>query len=337
MDEPSDDAAINPTTAPENLQISISAFDTEERATEFGMLVGTYVFELSRYFNLSSLDGLTIAYDYRQALLDLDRGYETSHRLTPSDTHAIGIAMTPTVMREGHLKSHIVLDANFLVALKAPDHEEYSLALHILAHECAHVEVTHRFNAAFPLMLLQQARTNLREAYRWQVILACWDEYAASWLSAQYGRDPTEGYEDTLIQSLDDTRQRANKLIAEYRTHGKVDQILGDIYLAYGDLMKFAAYHLGNLAGRDLRPTDMPRTMATLNGHWFAPYFDRIDAACNVLADHYGRWTDQTAFEAIGVLADELVSLGGLHITDQPDGSLCVNIPFSPETMPDIL
>ena len=184
MDEPSDDAAINPTTAPENLQISISAFDTEERATEFGMLVGTYVFELSRYFNLSSLDGVTIAYDYRQALLDLDRGYETSHRLTPSDTHAIGIAMTPTVMREGHLKSHIVLDANFLVALKAPDHEEYGLALHILAHECAHVEVTHRFNAAFPRMLLQQAHTNLREVYRWQIILACWDEYAASWLSA---------------------------------------------------------------------------------------------------------------------------------------------------------
>jgi hypothetical protein len=309
-------------------------FETKQRATEFGQLVGAYIHEFSRDFDLSQLDGVTIAYDYVQALLDLDRGYETSHRLTPSDTHVIGIAMTPCVMRGSNLKSHIVLDANFLVLLESTDHDDFGLALHMLAHECAHVEVTHRFNTAFPGMLLQQSHTNARAAYRSQITFACWDEYAASWRSALYGREPTEGYEDTLILSLDETRQRANNLITAYRTHGKVDQILREVYITYGELMKFTAYHLGNLTGRGLKSTDLPRTVEALAGHWFAPYFKRLDATYKELADNYGRWTDQTAFEAIGTLADDLVSEGGLHITDHPDGSMYVGIPFSPETTP---
>ena len=164
-------------------------------------MVGTCIRELSRQFDLSRLDGVTVAYDYAQALLDLDRGYETNFRLTPSDTHVVGIAMTPSVIRDGTLKSHVLLNAAYMAPLEDFKHEHFGFVLHTISHECAHVEVTHKFDAAFPGFLLRTAHADARIGYRWQIILACWDEYAATLLSAGFGAEPTEGYEDTFLKS----------------------------------------------------------------------------------------------------------------------------------------
>ena len=76
-------AEIPPPTAPENIFISLRGFDTEEHAHAFGNLVATYVRSLSRYIDLTTLDGITIAFDYAQALLELDRGYDTSTSSRP--------------------------------------------------------------------------------------------------------------------------------------------------------------------------------------------------------------------------------------------------------------
>ncbi len=65
-------------------------------ARRIGNAVGDWVRGFGHRFDLSRLDGVTVAFDYAQALAELDRGYETTFRLTPSDGHAIGVAMTPT-------------------------------------------------------------------------------------------------------------------------------------------------------------------------------------------------------------------------------------------------
>ncbi len=80
---PAATAPERPATAPENISVSLRGFDTEEHARAFGNLVAAYVRAISRYIDLSTLDGITIAGDYAQALLDLDRGYATTHKLTP--------------------------------------------------------------------------------------------------------------------------------------------------------------------------------------------------------------------------------------------------------------
>ncbi|MBT9611907.1 MAG: hypothetical protein IV108_01410 [Burkholderiales bacterium] len=324
-----------PYTAPKNLPVTVRGFDMEERATQFAHLAGVYIQELSRQIDLSRLDGVTIAFDYNQALLDLDRGYLYSHRLTPSDEFAIGVAMTPSVIRDGIVKSHIVLNAALAIALEDPNSEHFKLALHTLAHECAHVEITHRFDTAFPNVLLQNVYKNIHDAARWQINLACWDEYAATWISAPFGHDPTAGYEETFILLLNETRSKANALIKAYRRHGDVTKIMAEIYAAYGSLMKFAAYHLGNMAGQRLSLMDLPKTKAALKGHWFASYFERLGVLCKRIADDYGHWSDQSSFEALGDLADELVVEGGLIVSHRNDGSLYMDIPFTSETMPE--
>lgn len=314
-------------TVPESFPLSVRGFDSESHAMEFGQLLGAYVGEFSRYIDLSQLDGVTVAFDYSQALLDLDRGCASSQRLAPSAGDTVGIAMTPSVIRAGQVKSHIVLNAGYVRSLENSDDEHYGFAVHTLAHECAHVEVTHRFNTSFPGVLLQRSYPDLQANFRWQTIFACWDEYAATLISAKYGTPNTVGYEDTFISALETTRSRVSDLIRAYRLHGDVVRILQEVYGAMGNVLKFSAYHLGNLAGLDITWTDMPRTTEALDGHWFRSYFLRLDEACRTIGSSYGRWVDESAFHVIGDLVDELVADAGLYVTKNVDGGLYVDIP----------
>jgi hypothetical protein len=335
-EEPPQAQEVRSFTAPENLSVSLRGFDTEEHAREFGNLVVAYVRELSRRIDLSALDGITIASDYAQALLDLDRGYVTSHKLTASEGLAYGIAMTPAVLREGKIKSHMLFNASVLLPLEDTQDGLFKQAVHMLAHECAHVEVTERFNAAFPGMILQSQTPSAHAHYRWQIIKACWDEYAVTWICAPFGEKPTVGYEETFIRALNETRPKANDFIKAYRLHQNVNQITAEVYGTYGDLMKFAAYHLGNMAGLGLTVDELPQTKTALEGHWFAPHFEQLKILCESVATDYGKWLERDKFEAIGDLADQIVVQGGLIVSDfTDDGGFYVHVPFTPETMPD--
>ena len=78
----------------------------------------------------------------------------------------------------------------------------------------------------------------------------------------------------------------------------------------------------------------MPRTIEALKGHWFAPYFTRLDDALKDIENDYGKWTDKASFEVIGDLADELLAQGGVHYKSRPNGGLGIDIPLTAETMP---
>ncbi|MGJ4953310.1 hypothetical protein [Bradyrhizobium sp. HKCCYLS20291] len=326
-----------PRTAPATISVSLrGGFETDEHARQFGELIAAYVGEFSRYMELGTLDGVTIAANYGQALLDLDLGYAASQRLKASDKLAVGIAMTPSVLRDGQLKSHMVFDAAAIIGLEDLSNPLYGRAFHLLAHECAHVEVTARFDAAFPGMILRKRPANLHDHHRWEVIGVCWDEYAVTQICANYGQPSTDAYEEIFLEALNVTRSRANAFIRQYRLHGKLNQVLAEVYGCYGELMKFSCYFLGDLAGRSLTLHDRPAAKSALDRSWFAPHFEKLHVICESIALEYGRWRDLSVFEALGDLVDEVVSYGGLYIQNkQTDGRFDVDIPLTSETTPD--
>lgn len=326
----------SPATAPENFLISLRAFETKEKSDQFAHVLRACVHEISRYIDLSDLDGITVALDYKEALLNLDRGYETSHKLTPSDDLAHGIAMTPAVMRDGKVKSHILLNVTYIQPLEDPAHKMFRESFHTLTHECTHVEINSVYNKVFPGELLQKVETDLHRNFRWQIIAACWEEYAATWISAPFGATPTSGYEKTFILALSKARETANNHIKDYRLHGSVNQVLADVYRTYGnDLMKFACYLLGTMVGLGLTLDDLPETKAALVGHWFEPRFTRLGEVCKEITDEFGKWRDKASFEKIGDIADEIIAEGGVIWTTLDDGSPYVDVPFYTDTMPD--
>ena len=317
---------LGPQTTPENLNVTARGFSTEEDARELATAVLECVRFLGRHFNLSCLDGVTVAYDYREALASLDRGYETEHILTPSDGYAVGVAMTPSVLRDDILKSHIVLNAHIVAPISKPDPESILLPLHVIAHECAHVEITQKFDEAFPRVLLRPQIGDIRDSFRMKVILVCWDEYAATRLSAGFGENPADGYEETLIKHMATARSIADDFIRAYRFHGNLEQVYTEVCSAYGDLLKFASYALGNADGHGANISDSKVLIDALSGHWFEPFFYRLSEACRSISAQYGRWTDRAAFEVIGDIADEIVAFGGISHRHLPDGRLYVDI-----------
>lgn len=337
VEEPTDnvETTLAPTTAPEQFAINVQGvFSSEGEARQLATLVGKAIREFSREFDLNSLDGVTVAGDYVQALAELDRGYESSYSLTPSEGEVVGVAMTASVLRDDVLKSHIVFNAGYLWPLLDAHHSDLQSAVHIIAHECAHVEVTGKFETAIPGMLLRKRYIDLHDRARSDVIQACWDEYAATNLSAGFGRDCTENYEEILISHLGITRQKANEIIKAYRLHGDLEKVYCEVYQAYGNLLKYAAYYLGDLSGREFNFSLKSNVEEALAGHWFENYFYRLEEACVAIAKQYGNWGDCSLFEVIGDIADDMVAEGGISCVRKSDGSLYIDIPLSLETVP---
>jgi hypothetical protein len=322
-----------PTVPPYSM--SLTGWD-EETCRRLGDTLGAIVHALSRYIDLERLAGITVAADYPAALVELDRGYETRHVLTPTTELGVGVAMTPAVMREGVVKSNIVFNAALLwPLLEGHEHELWKQTLYLVAHECAHVEVTKTFDQAFPGLLLQHRFGDIEESFRWQVIQACWDEYAACRISAPYGADDTlTGLEETFVLALETTQDKANGHIREYRLHHDVERVWGEVVGTYGELMKFGSYLLGHLHGREAAMDAVPKAREALQGHWFAPYFERLNEALKTLWSKYANWTDRTEFEPIGNILSEIVAEGGLLVTPQSEGGYYIDIPFTAETMP---
>lgn len=331
----SDDVVEPLSTAPPSFSVQARGFDDTETATRLATLVGQIIRGLGRHIGLQTLDGVTIAFDYDQALLELDRGYESSHQLQATKSHVYGVAMTPSVIREGELKSHIFVRAPILLPLlDKADEEGVRTAIHVLAHECGHVEVTKQFDQCFPKVILQR-QLPLLDSLRWDTIFAVWDEYAVTWIVATFGADQTAGYNQTLLTDLQTLDDRNNELIRAYRIHGNVDQILSEVYRNCGNLLKFGGYCIGNLRGRETHWREHDDLASVIVGHWFEPFFESLSEACSGLADKYGEWTDMDAFLSISSILDELVCRAGLNVTAQPDGGAYVDIPFTIQTMPE--
>ncbi len=114
-----------------------------------------------------------------------------------------------------------------------------------------------------------------------------------------------------------------------------IDQILGEVYFGYGDLMKFTAYHLGNLRGLGRQLSEMPRNTEALEGHWFTgshPFSPAMTMRKDISKD-YGKWTDKAAFEVVGDLADACLLRAEFTTRAGPTG-VGHRHPGTAETMP---
>lgn len=294
-----------------------------ELAGEINITLRSLLDVIGQTIDLSGLDGVTFASDYLHALLDLDRGYATDFKLTPSNDHGVGIAMSPSVVRGDQLKTHIVLNAEMLLAMLSGGRRD--LFINTIAHECAHVELNFLFDKAFPGFLLQMKADPL-EHFRIDAMLACWNEFGACWRSACFGPSEQLAYEDAFLPALEQTRSKADAAIMEFRVDSDARKMLSEVLGLYGGLLKYSAYHLGNLHGHGVDWRTVPTTADPLQDHWFRPYFERLDSTCKAIAANFGNWTGSCLFDDLRDLAEEVVGDGGVSFTRQEDDRIRFDI-----------
>lgn len=325
-------------TIPRDLQFSARRFADEDSAKDAIYKLHSVLSVLSQSIDLTNLDGVTIAFDYDEALAELDRGYETTYKLTATKDVAIGVAMAPTVIRDGVIKTHLVLNANYALSILEEPKEEtdyFWQSLHLVAHECAHVEVTSAFDRSFPGFLLQKTHSNILDNMRWQVILATWDEYAVCRIVGSIGYDPADGYLETLVKVLGTTRGQCYELIKAYRTHGDVGQVAAEVYGKLGDLLKYSSYFLGAVTAKETPEMHPTALTEMVEFGWFAPFYERLIEVHGALWSQFGEWKSLDAFEAIGDVLEDMAESIGVKASRASEDLINFNIPYRRESMPD--
>jgi hypothetical protein len=95
-----DEMCAKPSSLPE-LTISLCGFAQEDVARKLGETIKEFLIFYGRFMDLSRLDRVWVTYDYEGTLANLERGIETEKTLVATqDDIAVGIAMTPAIVRE---------------------------------------------------------------------------------------------------------------------------------------------------------------------------------------------------------------------------------------------
>ncbi|TQF35305.1 hypothetical protein UNPF46_25240 [Bradyrhizobium sp. UNPF46] len=314
--------------------MTLSGFESDEAARTFAGKLQAYLHVIGQYLDLERLDAVSVAYNYPEALANVDRGLGGTATLTAtSASYGLGVAMTPAVLRNGVVKAHMVYDANVVRGIEA---DEINRELfHLIAHECGHVHDLKARDEAFPNVLMQTRYSNLRRNVLGSTAAACWDEYAASYFSAQFSIDETaDNLAELFIGAARDAREHANESIKRYRRHGDIRLVVSEVGAEYGNTLKFAAYLLGQLHGLGMRLADHKAANDFVAGHWCAEFVNRLDVALTTLMARYGEWSDITEFSILETIADDLLKDGGVTVTEISDEEVYAQIPFTAETMP---
>jgi len=313
--------------------------DDERSIKTFSDTLGSHLGAISTHIDLTRLDGVTVATDYANAVANIDRGVLTSVDSTrPTDDGiAVGVAMTIAVLRDATVKSHIVLSHALVRPIMKPEEPgPYGMAVQALAHECAHVEVQHRFDSAFPNLTLRPAPSTWDafdiEKWRYAIQLT-FDEYAASRRSASFGVNPLSGYVEALLNTLDRTATGSMQILRAWVIDRDFTQVLHGMLKLYGDLFVRSAYVLGTMDGLEMEVDDAPMSLRDrLERLGLEACFVELHGICQSLMAEYGHWPDTSAFESIGNLLEDVLASKGVSVTVRPDGALWVDVDIPPRS-----
>jgi hypothetical protein len=322
-------------TMPPNIGVNLRGFATEEGAREFGHAVLDTVRTVSGLIDLDRLDGITIGFDYDEALASIDRGQEGLRPLSRSDSEVIGIAMAPAVLREGEVKVHLVFSADYIAGiLDGEATDAFHFALAVIAHECAHVEVTKHRDVAFPGTVLQAHYGSYEAQLFGQVADICWEEYAACRIAAPFSSGRTADYTAGLEGVLTVARERSNEAIRAYRLHADVPRVITETGSALCAPLKIASYLLGHMDGVSLDGPELAAMRELVVASGYDELIDDLRDELRTLWEGRDSWGSVGAFDMLRHVVRDCFESGGLFFTARADGTADVAIPFTAETMP---
>jgi len=309
------------------IQFNLSGFATEEAANAAAQRVSQVIEEVARELGISiaGLDGVTIAYDYDAALARLDRGYKSERVLTPTDDKAArGVAMTPCVLRDGKVMSHIVLSAGIVPLIEKP--ADGVSGKYIIAHELSHAHEHYFRDKVVPNTVLQHQISAADEIVLFETADTCWGEYAACYFSAPIHPEQAKLFEITFVDVLKGAKGQIIQAKRQWiidRDFGKVWQQIANVV---GCLLKYASYLLGHAVGLSKSLEEIaPEAWQLLQSNaWLLPWIEKmLEDLCTML-DTFERWKGLEAFEPLKQVMRGLLADCGITISVTAKGSLYI-------------
>ncbi|MGH8156979.1 MAG: hypothetical protein ACREPQ_02570 [Rhodanobacter sp.] len=234
------------------------------------------VVERRENLNFAKLDGITVSFDLAGAISSIQNEQDVisvreKQIALQHQTVAAGCVMG--VMRQERYLSHVFLDATYLTQL-VDDPQAESWAANIVAHELAHVDLSHWLTKPAWSYVFPTQRSDWRYETLRYLTLNLWDEYAACRLSARIGDS-----KPVLINFMNCLRAKVVGGLPRLRLYTRKN------WLAHGALKSFmcattaarrpllsAAYLMGHIDGLDF-PTDVatlstPARTSLLSACW---------------------------------------------------------------------
>lgn len=298
-------------------------WEDQDAVDMIGSHVGEIVTRLAGIWPLQRLDGLTFAFDYEGELESLDTGLPEKPAASQMPIEeGLSVSMAVRVLRDGVLKSRIVMRAPLALALLGEDEDLRPRALHVLIAQLAHVSLMTLIEDHWPGVLLEpfaDLRTHQLYARTHQALFS----YFVARQSAQFS-DPLD-LETELAADFVHALRRHVQVLQEAAMAFEID---GDINRRYqtmldvaGEILDRLARLLGHRHGLDQRGLS-PRSPVTpiLEKLELVKWFGLLEADLERLWLHRGNWPSFAAFSDFAAHTERLLwQLGAMswRISDE--------------------
>lgn len=317
-------------TTPVGLNVRVIGFDNQEAATTLGRAVAEAVAVFGSFMDLSTLDGVTVGFDYDYALASIDQGMDGLPPLDRTDSDELqGVAKACRVVRDGVVKTHLVFGAEQLVPLIAGDavttvDRQFSIGL--IAHECGHVEVNAMNERFVPDARLGAVIAEYDRAMMLPAAVIFWDEYAVCRLSAPFARNQNAGHADSVAGVTSGARIRSDAHIRAHRLHQNHLRTLGETATELVTPLKTVSYLLGGMDAEGTGWEDFPETRRIIETAGYGELVDDLHRELQLMWDTRDRWDqDDDVFAPIVEIVREALASGGVTLDRKPDGSWHAN------------
>lgn len=314
------------TTLQVDLTITLTNFLDEQDAHRCADVVRGYLRVFGRSMDLSLLDRVYVTFDYEGTLASLEVGTGSGTVFKPTnDEIATGVAMAPSVLRDGTWKSVIVINAAYARALSyeigaIDDVTQEQLealraeTVHILAHECGHVHDHAMQTKHLPAETYSKKWSAFEHRLK-QPAMACWGEYIAEFQGAGFAtKDTLDNYEKVFCQRMTAAWPAITTSIRQYRMHGSVVQVISDVGLHIRNVIIYAAYLIGYLEKTEQgHETVAPKAVSTTKEHHLlGDFVERIEAELHTLHDQYPEFNSLDVFTPLSEVIHDMYKAAGL-------------------------
>jgi hypothetical protein len=302
----------------------------EATAERIAATLYTVTESLVQMMPLDRLDGVTFAGDYPAALRDLDRGFSsTVPPLRPTtEEYGVGVAMAPTVMRDGVCKTHIVMRGEFGHSLINEDENVWRPALHALVGQLAHAGCTQILDESLPGVLLKPIGDRY-DGFLYKCIHSAWTGYLTARASAAFYPEGGLPQQELLLSVLKRAQSDIPAARLAYRFHGNIDRLLEIVMPRIADILRFSGSVLGHYDGLEKSFFDEPALTAMLEAMGLRDWLILFDSELSGLWDRRGRWSSFNEFLMLNRHVERLFWLYGLFPWKTDDGLIHVTIPLA--------
>lgn len=259
--------------------------------------------EISQLITLDCLEGITFTDDYINALYELDRGYPNTKPLeTSSNDIAVGIAMSPLIIRNGLIKTHLILRSNVGYDLLSNDQSVREFAIYIIIRQLMESAYIGLFDSTLPNILLKPIEHEY-EGMLYQCIEPALTAYFSCRASAGFGRD--DEIKEIYIKLLVLAIERAQRIIPEarlsYRFDKDLDKLLSVTWEFIKQILQFSSQILGHCDGINISPFDKEGIInSAFEKAGLRLWFNIYQNDLRILWDRRGQWSSIHEFLDLG-------------------------------------